>query len=153
MLQPEARKHRRFQEEVLDSLRVRESGAPIDLLERAVFEAGEAGITMAALAQAPQRPVAEVRADAEVLLEGEELLALGPGGDPPPALETLRERLQQTLEAFHQANRLREWMPRESCARARPAVSPEAPSTDPAAPGCRGCHRDAGRGCAGPDTG
>ncbi|NLC56056.1 MAG: selenocysteine-specific translation elongation factor [Armatimonadetes bacterium] len=121
VLQPEARKHRRFQEEVLDSLRVRESGAPIDLLERAVFEAGEAGITMAALAQALQRPVAEVRADAEVLLEGEELLALSAQAViHRQRWETLRERLQQTLEAFHQANRLREWMPREEL-RARAA--------------------------------
>lgn len=121
VLQPEARKHRRFQEEVLDSLRVRESGAPIDLLERAVFEAGEAGITMAALAQALQRPVAEVRADAEVLLEEEELLALSAQAViHRQRWETLRERLQQTLEAFHQANRLREWMPREEL-RARAA--------------------------------
>ncbi len=121
VLQPEARKHRRFQEEVLDSLRVRESGAPIDLLERAVFEAGEAGITMAALAQALQRPVAEVRADAEVLLEGEELLALSAQAViHRQRWETLRERLQQTLEAFHQATRLREWRPREEL-RARAA--------------------------------
>ena len=114
VLEPAARKHRRFHDDVLEGLHVRESGAPIDLLERAVYEAGDNGANAAALAAALGRPLEEVRADIALLREEGDLIALSENAVVhQQRWEALVERLGQALDAFHRANPLREWMPRE----------------------------------------
>ncbi|MBI3948394.1 MAG: selenocysteine-specific translation elongation factor, partial [Armatimonadetes bacterium] len=114
VLDPTARKHRRFQDDVLDGLRVRETGAPIALLERAVYEAGDAGISTAALAAALGRPVEEVRADLQTLLDAGEMVALAPQAFVhEQRWEALRDRVLKALDTFHAANPLRARMPRE----------------------------------------
>lgn len=121
VLQPGARRHRRFQQEVIEGLRVRESGAPVERLERAVYEAGEGGVTLTSLAQGLQRPIEEVRAQANELLQTGALVALSEQlVVHRDRWASLQERVQTTLDAFHRANPLREWMPREEL-RARAA--------------------------------
>ena len=108
------RKHRRFQEDVLAGLRVRESGGPLDLLARAVYDAGDTGTTVPALAAAQHRPVEEVGAEVGTLVEEGVLVALSAQAVVHrERWSALAERLVAVMDAFHQANPLREWMPRE----------------------------------------
>ncbi|MDH7568916.1 MAG: SelB C-terminal domain-containing protein, partial [Armatimonadota bacterium] len=114
VLEPAARKHRRFQEEVIDGLRVREAGTPMDLLERAVYEAGESGANVSALATSLARSVEEVQADLAVLQEeGDVFRVSAQMVVHRERWESLRDRLLAALDAFHQANPMRQWMPRE----------------------------------------
>ena len=55
---------------------MRESGGPLDLLARAVYDAGDTGTTVPALAAAQHRPVEEVRAEVGTLVEEGVLVAL-----------------------------------------------------------------------------
>lgn len=128
VLDATAPKHRRFQPEVIAGLQARESGSPLSLLERLLYEAGDKGLTPTALATSVGRSLEDVCADLQTLADSGRAMGLSAQVFLHQRhWEALRERVLKVLEAFHAGNPLREYMPREELrirsARAMPGVA------------------------------
>jgi selenocysteine-specific elongation factor len=121
VLDPQPRRHRRFDPAVLAHLESLQRGAPQEVLA-AAFQA--LGLTSLRDATARSRLPAEAAGPALAqLLESGQLRLLEPGQPAPqadllavlvPTWQTLSQRAAQETGAFHAANPLRRGMPREA---------------------------------------
>jgi selenocysteine-specific elongation factor len=129
VIEPHSRRHRRFQEAVLQRLEVLEQGSSEDVLLQHLRTREPADVE--ALARRSGAAAAELRPTLATLLERGDVLTLGPAdGLGPrtllvsrPGWARLRDRLAATLAEFHRSSPLRRGMPREEV-RARLGIEP-----------------------------
>jgi selenocysteine-specific elongation factor len=123
VLEPHAKKHRRFHEATLRELKALESaGDVLSTAETVLRRAGAAGVTVNALRQSL---ATTPEATAQIIrdLESQNLVRLGGGATPylhRAIYDDLCQQIISILDNFHRKNPLRQGMPREQLRAALP---------------------------------
>ncbi len=134
VVDPHPKRHRRFQQQLVDNLSTLERGTPEEIVLQQMPPA--APIDLQSLVQRSGLPLDQVRSAVSALLaEGELLLLDGAKGAATPNLNSqslliaanswsaLREKLESILNAYHREYPLRRGMPREEV-RSRSGLEP-----------------------------
>ncbi|MDP2952340.1 MAG: selenocysteine-specific translation elongation factor [Chloroflexota bacterium] len=118
IIDPHARRHRRFHPATLKALATLEKGTPEDLLLQALE--GTQPCELSALAERSGLSQAEARAAATALASARNMVALGKGGLEPNTIlftprgwEALKGKAQEALSGYHRQFPLRPGMPKE----------------------------------------
>ncbi len=114
VLDPNPRRHKRYQQPVLDYLSLLEQGSAAERLEHKISDRGPLGATIANLAQELQQDPAQTQKQVEALLQAGRIVALS-GSDLLVHADALREftnRVLTALRSFHAANPLQQAMPK-----------------------------------------
>jgi len=116
VIEPYAKKHRRFRDEVLAELQVKEKGAPDELLEQAVRQAASPFLTGEELAKALPGLAGELNEITGEMAAAGRLLVL-PAGNKlyihPERYEGLRCQAEEMLGRFHKQQPLKLGLPQE----------------------------------------
>ena len=120
VVDPQPKRHRRFDEATIAALESLLKGSPAEVLASAFQALGIASLKdAAARSRLETEPAAEAL---KALVESGQLVLLEAGDPAPqadllaalaPTWQTLREKAQREVEAYHKANPLRRGMPRE----------------------------------------
>ncbi|MGI5839743.1 MAG: selenocysteine-specific translation elongation factor [bacterium] len=117
VIEPYAKKHRRFREEVLSELQVKEKGVPDELLEQVVRKAANPFLTGEEIKKALPGLAGEMGEITGEMAAAGRLLVLPADNRPlyihPERYEKLCGQVTETLERFHRQQPLKTGLPQE----------------------------------------
>ncbi len=114
IIDPVAPKQKRFREEVLDELAIKEEGSLYDILMHELESNPEEVLSLQELTRRTGQEPARVKDELEQLKDDEKLLELKDQGYLSSyGLQLINERMVKTLEAYHKQYPLRPGYPRE----------------------------------------
>ena len=108
VIDPNAPKQKRFNEEVLDDLMIKEEGTLYDLLHHELEKSSEGGLTLAQLTKKTGSTEESVKQELQVLIDDEKVVAFKEGEYfSLTILQQIRDKIIDALRAYHSAFPLR----------------------------------------------
>lgn len=111
VLDPKPKKHKRFNDEVIESLELKETGKVTDVLLAFLASRSNGLTSIKDMAHYLNQPMKEVKTLVNEMVKAGQLLAVGPFYLSEAVLEKMAQRMTATLEQFHQTYPLQPGMP------------------------------------------